>query len=136
MSTPKYFSESEVNGLIPTLEAIFQRIDKLQNEIGARANELERTGTQPGGEVDEASDFVKERREYNHELVQEYHKEIEKIARHGGILADLDLKIVDFLSQHQGEDIHLIWQSGHEKIEYFRRPGDDFHRRQRLSAIQ
>ena len=86
--------------------------------------------------MDEASDFVQDRREYNHGLVQKYHKEIEKIATHGGILADLELKIVDFPAQHAGEDIHLIWQSGRDKIEYYRRPGDDFHQRQRLTAIQ
>jgi len=136
MSETKHFSETEVNGLIPQLEAIFSRLDTLQSEISARANELERVGVQPGGKDDDPSEFVDERRKYNHERVQEYHKEIEKIANLGGILDDVDLKIVDFPTMNQGTRIHLIWQSGQEKIEYFRLPGEDFHKRQRLSSSQ
>ena len=77
MSTSKHFSEADVNGLIPQLSAIFDRLDALQTEIGARANELERVGVQPGGSSPDSSDFVQQRRKYNHDLVEEYHKEIE-----------------------------------------------------------
>jgi hypothetical protein len=134
MSTSKHFSETDVNGLIPQLSAIFDRLDALQTEIGARANELERVGVQSGASSQDSSDFVQQRRKYNHDLVEEYHKEIEKIAQLGGILQDADLKVVDFLSSKDGTDIHLMWQAGEDEIQYFRAPGDDFHRRQRLKT--
>lgn len=134
MTTVKHFSEGDVNALIPQLEAIFERIEALQNEIGARANELERIGVQPSAEATDSTEAVQERRSYNHDKVLEYHSEIKKIADLGGLLDDLDLKIVDFPSDRNGEPIHLMWQSGQDKVEYYRAPGGDFNKRKRLSA--
>jgi len=132
VNIPKHFSEILVNGLIPELEAIFNRLEALQNEIGARANELERVGVQPGGADENSSDFVQERRKFNHDLVEKYHKEIKKIAQLGGILEDPDLKVVDFPSMQNGTTVHLMWQFGEDRVQYYRKPGDDFQQRKRL----
>jgi len=122
----------EINALIPDLEKIFHRLEQLQGEIGARANELERAGAKTGSPLDINVDAIEQRQIYNQTLVQQYHKEVEKIAELGGFLEDAELSIVAFNGRYEGEDIHLLWQFGQKCVEFYKKPDADYRQKKRI----
>ena len=122
----------EINALIPSLERTFARLEKLQAEIGARANELERAGVQKGDTSDQPAEAIQQRRAYNQNLVNQYHKEIEKIAELGGILEDADLGIVAFPGRRNGSDVHFLWQVGQDHVQFYKSPDAEHRQKKRI----
>jgi hypothetical protein len=133
MAKAHALSLAEVNALIPSLERIFERLEALRREIGARANELERLGAM--GLLDDGPEptEIVDRRRILRERVSEFQSEIDKIEDAGGLLADLDLGLVDFPSTQQGREVWLCWQRGEPQIAYWRMPGAALHERQRIA---
>jgi hypothetical protein len=127
MPASAQFSVAEVDALLPQLEQVFVRLDELQTEIGARANELQRLGygTQSSDPKNEPEP-VQERRLILGARRQMLEAELEKIAALGGLLLDLELAIVAFPSRREGQDVYLSWQRGDESVRYFHRPDDHF----------
>ena len=113
-----------MDALIPELESIFERLQALQDHIGGRANEIERLG--------DDAEAVAALRADNAAKKIEYSNEIEKIGNLGGVLKDLDLRVVDFPATLDGERINLVWQAGERTVAYFREPGAPLHDRRRL----
>ena len=132
MEAPKTMEVDEINALIPSLEKIFSRLEKLQEEIGARANELERAGAKTGSPLEINVDAIEQRQEYNQNLVQQYHKEIQKIAELGGILEDTELRIVAFNGRRGGEDVHFLWQVGQDYVQFYKSPESDYRQKKRI----
>lgn len=132
MDRRRALSPSEVNALLPELDRIFERIDALRREIGARANELERLGASaPGAPAPDAD--ITERRRLIALRVTEFQSQIDEIGRLGGIVADVDRGQVDFPSVIDGREVLLCWHRGEPSVTHYYTPGDDLHR-QRLPA--
>ena len=127
MPAPAQFTVAEVNALLPQLEAIFARLDELQHEIGARANELQRLGygTAPSGASTEPEP-IRDRRQILGSRRASLEAELEKISALGGQLLDLELAIVAFPSTHNGEAVYLSWQRGDESVRHFHLPNEHF----------
>lgn len=121
------FSVAEVNALVPRLEAIFTRLDELQSEIAARANELQRLGYgAPAAVSAEEPEEVRERRRILDERRTQMESELEGFGALGALLMDLELGVLAFPSKRDGQEVYLSWQRGDTAVRYFHRPNEHF----------
>lgn len=131
MPASRPFSAREVDALVPKLEALFSRLDALQSEIGARSNELQRLGY--GTPAPDEPPEVLDRRRILAERRQALESALGEFEALGGLLMDLELGVVAFPAQRNGQAVYLSWQRGDAAVQYFHRPEDHFlHGRQRL----
>lgn len=119
MSNNRTFSVSEVNALVPRLEAAFRRMIELRREIGARANEIKRLGFGTFGQGGPEPREVVERRQILEGRVSELEDQVNLIGELGGILTDLDLGLVDFPTEIDGERVFLCWQFGEATVSHY-----------------
>lgn len=142
-SNPEYLSIEEVNGLIPRLNLVFQRLIELRKEIVEEADELKRLGFDPtildarsgsdsGTRSDDSPKEVSKRVRDLRDRVFEFEEELQKISSVGGILRDLDLGLVDFRHELDGEEVLLCWQFGEPSVGHFHAPDTGFEARRRL----
>jgi hypothetical protein len=127
----------DANRTLSALEEIFARLEKLKDELAARANELERMGyneaTQPAyARGTPLPEPIAERRRILQARTREFQSEVAKIAALGAVLEDLDLQVVDFPCVIHGKDARLCWQRGESQVQHFHPPGARFAERRRL----
>jgi hypothetical protein len=137
----RYFSVAEVEGLIPTLEAIFMQVLQLRAALRLQEQALERAGVRLSRQVlDDESSGARERPEVRRPkaLFRAYYQvlaeELARVTALGGEVKDLDTGLVDFPGRRGEEDILLCWKLGEKAIGFWhtaesgfagRRPIDD-----------
>ena len=94
-------------------------MDELRQEIAARANELERQGFGPLTHTGPLPPEIVERKKRVEAAVKELEAEVDRLSATGGILADVDRGLVEFLSTKDGRDILLSWQLGEPVVTYY-----------------
>ncbi len=121
--TPKLFSLSEVNALIPELEKILSRLmDKkvaherlhdvhFMEELLQEATKLSQAASAPGLE-----DGAKE----VDGSILDLEKEIEKLRSMGCLLRSLEAGWVEFPAEQQGRMIYFCWRKGESAVRYYR----------------
>lgn len=111
------FTLEEANALIPKLEIIMGRLQQLTARLRDEVTELAlQSGTAP--ERLAALSIVKERPDLDVAL-REVRKLIDDIGQCGGQLKGVDLGLVDFPSELNGDPILLCWQFGEKEIAYY-----------------
>lgn len=105
--------------MIPRLEQSLHRMAELRQEIGARANELERLGFGPLVHDGPEPPEVTERKRRIQRAVAELDAEVAVIGETGAILADLDRGLVDFPFELYGREAMLSWQLGEREVAYY-----------------
>lgn len=122
MSARRSFTASEINPLIPSLDHSLRRMAELRQEIGARANELERLGFGPLVHDGALPPEVLERRRRIDVAVRELEGEVERLSGLGALLSELDKDILEFPGVHEGREVVWSWQLGERELSYYRWP--------------
>lgn len=111
------FTLEEANALIPKLEIIMARLQQLTVRLRDEVADMAvRSGTAP--ERQAATSMIKERPDLDAAL-QEVRKLIDDIGECGGQLKGVDLGLVDFPCDLNGETVLLCWQFGEKEIGYY-----------------
>ncbi len=129
-STPHLFSLEEVNALIPKLELIMERMQRRGIELREAIEALARQGGAPMLNI-EVSDLL-ERRPELQSLVEELEQLIHDIEECGGQFKGLELGLVDFPSEIDGQIGLLCWQYGEKEITHWHPLESGFDARQPL----
>ena len=129
-SDPHLFSLDEANALIPKLELIMERMQKRGIELREAIESLARQGSEPMANI-EVSDLL-ERRPELHGLVEELEHLIHEIEACGGQFKGLELGLVDFPSEIDGQIGLLCWQYGEKEITHWHPLETGFDGRQPL----
>ncbi len=129
-STPQLFSLDEANALIPKLELIMARMQRRGIELREAIEALARAGGEPMSNI-EVSDLL-ERRPELRELVDELEHLIHEIEACGGQFKGLELGLVDFPSEIDGQVGLLCWQYGEKEITHWHPLESGFDGRQPL----
>jgi hypothetical protein len=129
-STPHLFSLDEANALIPRLELIMERMQRRGIELRAAIEALAREGGEPMTSF-EVGDLL-ERRPELQGLVDELEDLIREIEACGGQFKGLELGLVDFPSEVEGQIGLLCWQYGEKEITHWHPLESGFDGRQRL----
>jgi hypothetical protein len=131
-STPRLFSLEEANALIPKLELIMERMQRRGIELRAAIEALAREGSVAIHDI-EVSELLERRPELGG-LVQELEELIGEIEGFGGQFKGLELGLVDFPSEIEGQIGLLCWQYGEKEITHWHPLETGFDGRQPLPA--
>jgi hypothetical protein len=130
VAKPQLFSLEEANALIPRLELIMERMQRRGIELRAALETMARDGGEPMANI-EVSDLL-ERRPELRDLVDELEQLIHEIESCGGQFKGLELGLVDFPSEIDGQIGLLCWQYGEKEITHWHALDGGFSGRQPL----
>jgi len=136
MSQDKLFTLAEANALIPQIELIMERMQRLSMKVREEIETLARErGEQMLAELS-MSQMLRLKpslRLIFEELVQA----VQDIEKHGCAFKGLELGLVDFPAQLSGEEVvELCWQYGEKEIAFYHRRNEGFAGRQALHPQQ
>jgi hypothetical protein len=127
----RLFSVEEANALIPKLELIMERMQlrsvELRQALDAAAAELDR----PLPELEE-EELLAQRPEL-YRLVEDMKELVGEIEAAGGEFKGLDLGLVDFPAEIEGQVAYLCWQYGEKEITHWHPVEGGFAGRRPLS---
>jgi hypothetical protein len=115
--TERLFTVEEANALIPRLELIMGKLQRYGMTIREEVNELAEHTGQPADKL--TTTQILELRPQLHPLIEELNGLLEELESYGGELKGLDLGLVDFPAEIDGEIVLLCWQYGEKEIAYY-----------------
>ena len=130
MKPAKTFRLEEANAILPRLDILMGRLQRgalrLHEEMSGLARE---TGVELAAL---APDELLRRRPAARALVEELDGIVEEIEASGAHLKDVQLGLVDFPAELQGEIVYLCWQFGEPEVAFWHRIEDGFAGRRPL----
>lgn len=126
------FTPAQAEALLPRLAALLTRLQALQAEARQRYQEMgsiRAVGTRPDGRLVMDADFQRARRDFG-ARVDDAKAILAELHDRGCRLTDVDLGLVDFPAQVEGEPVFLCWRLGEPRVAYYHRRDEGFtHRR-------
>jgi hypothetical protein len=129
------FSLAEANALVPRLELILERMQRasliIREELSSLAEEL--------GEAELARLSVHQllqRKPSLHPLFEQLSQSVEEIEEYGCLFKGLELGLVDFPANVDGEIVELCWQYGEKEVTYYHGREEGFAGRRLLGPRQ
>ncbi len=133
MSTePQLFTVDEANALIPRLELIMERMQRRGIELRQAIEAMAREGDTPMMNVEVGQ--LLERRPELQALVDDLEQCIAEIEELGAQFKGLELGLVDFPSEIEGQIGLLCWQYGEKEITHWHALDGGFEGRQPLPS--
>lgn len=134
----KIFSIEEANRLIPYLEEGLARLAALGQEVTGLRREIEVLNAiadsgATTGNVDVRSLRIKERAYA--EALERFRVLLADVARHGCIVRDLELGLVDFYTMSRDRIVCLCWRRGESRIEHWHPIDEGFSGRRPLEDL-
>jgi len=116
MTERRYFAARDITPLIPQLEQIFDHITSCK--LRAEALAAEAIATPAGARPAELAQrqVVQSQVEFLMEAIQD---DIHHIQALGGVTKDIEMGLVDFLGEINGQDVWLCWKRGEHHVRYW-----------------
>ena len=130
MKPDKTFRLEEANAFVPRLQILMERLQR-----GALRLQEEMTGLARESGVDVgtlAPEDLLRRRPAARALIEELDGIVQEIQESGADLKDVQLGLVDFPAEREGEIVYLCWQFGEPEVAFWHRIDDGFAGRQPL----
>ncbi len=124
----RLYTIDEVNELIPRLEIILARMQRRGLELRAALDDFGGESTDP----ELTMGTLLERRPELLPAVREMESLLRDIESAGGEFKGLDLGLVDFPAELNGERVLLCWQYGEKEVAFFHDPRSGFSGRRPL----
>jgi len=134
----KIFSVEEANELIPFLERTLTDLVSLGRDITECRREIEvlsaieSTGASPANEDVRA---LREREKSYASSLERFRDSLTEISRHGCVLRDLELGLVDFYTMARGQVVCLCWRRGEPRIGHWHPIDEGFSGRRPLEDL-
>ena len=113
----RLFTVHEANALIPKLEIIMEKLQRHSRTLQEELQELARVSGEPADGFTTA--HLLELRPALRSVVEEAEALLDQIHTCGGQFKGLDLGLVDFPAEIEGEVVLLCWQYGEKEIGYY-----------------
>jgi hypothetical protein len=126
----KTFRLDEANAIVPRLQILMERLQRSALRLHEEMSDLARAvGIEPSALTPE--DLLRQRPAARL-LVEELDAIVHEIEESGAHLKDVQLGLVDFPAERDGELIYLCWQFGEPEVAFWHRIDDGFAGRQPL----
>ena len=126
----KTFLLDEANAIVPRFQLLMEKLQRgalsLNGEIEILAREV---GVEPSALT---PDDLLRNRPAARVLIEELDAIVQEIEDSGAHLKDVQLGLVDFPSERDGEIVYLCWQFGEPEVAFWHRMEDGFSGRQQL----
>jgi len=113
----RLFTVSEANALIPKLEIIMSQVQRHGLRLREEVADLARSTGQEADNLTTA--HILELRPHLRPVVEELEGLLAEIDACGGHMKGLDLGLVDFPAELEGQVVLLCWQYGEKEIAYY-----------------
>ena len=134
-SHEQLFTLAEANALVPRLELILERMQRVSLLIREEMSSI----TEEQGEEGLAQLSVHQllqRKPVLRPLFEQLSQRVEEIEQHGCLFKGLELGLVDFPAKIDGEVVELCWQYGEKEVGYYHHREDGFTGRRPLDPQQ
>jgi hypothetical protein len=111
------FTIDEANALIPRLEIIMGKLQRHGLELREQVSELARDIGQSIENITTVQ--ILELRPHLYPVIEELEGLLGEIESYGGELKGLDLGLVDFPAEIEGERVLLCWQYGEKEVGFY-----------------
>ena len=135
MSHDTLFSLDDANALIPQLELVMEKMQRLGMKVREEVATLARERGQPGL-PDLSTRQLLRLRPSLRPLFEEMAQAVQEIEKHGCHFKGLELGLVDFPAELGGEIVELCWQYGEKEIAFYHRRTEGFAGRRPLNPQQ
>ena len=130
MKSEKTFRIEEANAIVPRLQILMERLQRGALRLHEAMSEL---AQESGISLDAlAPEDLLRRRPEARALVEELDAIVHEIEESGAHLKDVQLGLVDFPTERDGEVVYLCWQFGEPEVAFWHRIEDGFAGRQPL----
>ena len=130
MRPKKTFLLDEANAIVPRFQLLMEKLQRgalrLNGEIEVLAREV---GVEPSALT---PDDLLRKRPAARALIEELDAIVQEIEDSGAHLKDVQLGLVDFPAERDGEIVYLCWQFGEPEVAFWHRMEDGFSGRQPL----
>ena len=137
---PKIFSVSEANALVPKISHMVKEIMDIHERIKVITQDVKELfdiwgeGVYEHGNPD--NKLYNEKLEERTSLFDALKGTIEEIREAGGVVKDLDVGLIDFYHELDGELVFLCWKYGENEITTWHSLQEGFSSRKALGIIQ
>ena len=135
MSHDKLLSLDDANALIPQLELVMEKMQRLGMKVREEVATLARERGQPGL-PDLSTQQLLRLRPPLRPLFEEMAQAVQEIEKYGCYFKGLELGLVDFPAELGGEIVELCWQYGEKEIAFYHRRTEGFAGRRPLNPQQ
>jgi hypothetical protein len=126
----KTFRLEEANAIVPRLQVLMERLQRGALRLHEEMSDLARTtGIDPSALSPQ--ELIRQRPAAR-VLVEELDATVHEIEESGAHLKDVQLGLVDFPAEKDGELVYLCWQFGESEVAFWHRIEDGFAGRQPL----
>jgi hypothetical protein len=130
----KTFRVEEANAIVPRLQGLMERLQRGALRLHEEMSDLAReTGVDVATLTPE--DLLR-RRPAARALIEELDGVVQEIEASGAHLKDIQLGLVDFPAEREGEIVYLCWQFGEPEVGFWHRIDDGFAGRQPLPGCR
>jgi hypothetical protein len=136
VSARRYFTRDEAERILPQVEetvrelvAIKEALEEVERELRAEAERISLSG---GAFVD--APRIAAARERRQGYASRLQDAVENVHRHGCLLKDLDLGLLDFPTLLRGEEVYLCWKLGEARIDFWHGVEEGFRGRKPIDA--
>ncbi len=133
---PRVFTVLEANALLPDVEALFAKIDRVRDRLKKTKSKLDVLEMIWGEEIH--GDTNPDRREHHHYMgeIERLKKEFDgltaKLVDHEVVLKNEETGVLDFYGVIDSRLVFLCWQRGEKSVEWYHHLEDGFSGRQRI----
>jgi hypothetical protein len=135
----RIFSVEEANQLIPYLDEALERLSSQGRQVTGMKRELDVLRAIAGSGASETNpDLVSlgEKEVAYDAAVERFRSSLADVSRHGCIIRDLDLGLVDFYTMNKDQIVCLCWRRGESKIEHWHPLDEGFSGRRPLEELR
>ncbi len=118
---PRYFTRDRAEQLLPVVEEAVREVvsmksavDDLERDLRAEAERISLSG---GAFVH--AEKIAALRAQRQSLIARIEERAAAVQRHGCLLKDLDMGLVDFPTLLRGDEVYLCWKLGERRIEFW-----------------
>lgn len=130
MENEKLFSLDEANRLIPQLELLMEKMQRLGSQVRQEMEQFVQSSRHCAHDI--TIPQLLDAKPGLRPLFIEIEQAAQTIAQLGGSFKGLDLGLVDFPARLGGEIVELCWQYGEKEIAYYHRRDEGFAGRRLL----
>lgn len=138
----QYFTVAQANRMIPMVEKSVQRIHQIHNRIHMIFKQLQEKGYSVSENYNIDVEF--EKREHNSlnefidlkMLIEALRDELMNLAKHGCLVKDIEMGIVDWYAKLEDRDIFLCWKLGEKEVSQWHEVDNGFADRQPISVLK
>ena len=128
MNPKKTFLLDEANAIVPRFQLLMEKLQRGALRLNAEIEMLAReTGVEPSTLT---PDDLLRTRPAARVIIEELDAIVHEIEESGAHLKDVQLGLVDFPAERDGEIVYLCWQFGEPEVAFWHRTEDGFAGRQ------